>query len=345
MSKVLIAGDPVGSHTQGLIEEGCNPKDISVWETNPRFAFACECIDDEINIILDDPSLSELDKQSMDFDAITGNPPYQHPDNPAKNNKLWHSFVQRILKLVKPGGHITLVTPTSVIGVTGFGKKMLKLFSTTYNMVSIDYTATDYFDVGVDVCAWHVINEPYKGETKVVNEDGISYHDLTKGIPLTGDKIIEHSIVNKIANSDHPRIALKMGQSIAKDDYVDGGKFAVYASGQTVKYTNTVPNTPDCLKFVIPFSSSYKERFTTTGHVGMLNMWCSIESEDEGNHLKSIVDHPLMRFYMERYKKTSGFTPAVKNAMIPMLESIENIHEQFDLSPEEVEYLKNNNHA
>ena len=126
-------------------------------------------------------------------------------------------------------------------------------------MVSIDYTATDYFDVGVDVCAWHVINEPYKGETKVVNEDGISYHDLTKGIPLTGDKIIEHSIVNKIANSDHPRIALKMGQSIAKDDYVDGGKFAVYASGQTVKYTNTVPNTPDCLKFVIPFSSSYKE--------------------------------------------------------------------------------------
>jgi hypothetical protein len=286
----------------------------------------------------------ELDG-TMRFDDVIGNPPYAHPNNPAKNNKLWHKFVDQALKLVKPGGSIKLVTPSSIIGETGFGKKMLKLFSTSYNMVSIDYTADKYFSVGVDICRWHVINEPYKGETKVVDKDGISYHDLTKGMPLTGDKLIEHSILNKIATSNHSRIPLKIGQSIAKDDYVDDGKFAVYSSGQTVRHTNIVPNTPDCLKFVVSFSSSYKERFTTTGHIGMLNMWCSIESEDEGNHLKAIVDHPLMRFYIERYKKTSGFTPAVKNAMLPMLESVENIHEQFDLSPEEVEYLKNNNHV
>jgi hypothetical protein len=287
-----------------------------------------------------------FDSNDMRFDVYVGNPPYQDSDNAAKNNKLWHKFVLQSLSMCKPGGHIKLVTPSSIIGETGFGKKMLKILSNQYNMVSIDYTAKRHFPtVGVDICCWHVINESYNGETKVTNKDGVSYHNLKEGMPLTGDALVIHSILNKIAKSNHSRIPLQMGQDIAKEDYVEDGKFAVYASGQVVKYTNIIPNTPNCLKFVVPFSSSYKSRFTTTGHIGMLNVWCSIRSEDEGDHLKSIIDHPLMQFYIERYKKTSGFTPAVKNAMIPMLESTENIHQQFDLSPEEVQYLRNNNYA
>jgi len=287
----------------------------------------------------------ELDG-TMLFDAVVGNPPYQDSDNAAKNNKLWHKFVLKALTLCKPGGHIKLVTPSSIIGETGFGKKMLKAFSSQYNMVSIDYTTKRHFStVGVDICCWHVINEPYQGKTKVINKDGVSYHNLEEGMPLTGDALTTYSILEKIAKSNHSRIPLQMGQDIAKEDYIEDGKFAVYSSGQVVKHTNIVPNTPNCLKFVVPFSSSYKGRFTTTGHIGMLNVWCSIRSEDEGDHLKSIIDHPLMQFYIERYKKTSGFTPAVKNAMIPMLESTENIHQQFNLSPEEVQYLSNNNYA
>ncbi len=282
--------------------------------------------------------------EDMKFDVIIGNPPYQDPINPARNNKLWHNFVLQSLSLIKEGGHIKLITPSSIIGETGFGKKMLKILSTTYNMVSIDYTTTRHFPtVSVDICYWHVVNEPYQGQTKVINNDGVSYHNLIDGIPLTGDDILIHSILNKIATSYHPRIPLKMGQNIAKDDYNDNGKFAVYSSGQTIKYTNIVPTTSKCLKFVVPFSSSYKTRFTTNGHIGMMNVWCPITSEDEGNHLKSIVDNPFIQFYIERYKKTAGFTPAVKNSMIPMLETVDNIHQQFNLTEQEIQYLKNNN--
>jgi len=337
---LYIVGDPKGTASMTALRRGYDPEDIIVWENDPLHIFTIKKICDRVNV-------TTVLQQPMQFDAITGNPPYQDSDNSAKNNKLWHKFVLQLLTMCKPGGHIKLVTPSSIIGETGFGKKMIKLFSTKYNMVSIDYTAKRHFPtVSVDVCWWHVINEPYKNETKVTNKDGVSYHNLKEGIPLTGDDIIIHSILNKIAKSDHSRIPLQMGQDIAKEDYDDdGGKFAIYASGQTVKHTNIVPNTPNCLKFVVPFSSSYKSRFTTTGHIGMLNVWCPIRSEDEGNHLKSILDNPLMQFYIERYKKTSGFTPAVKNAMIPMLESTENIHQQFNLSPEEVQYLRNNNYA
>lgn len=335
---LLIIGDPTGVHTKIALKKYA-PEDITIWENDSRHIYT-------INQICDRIKTTTVLEQPMQFDSIIGNPPYQDADNSAKNNKLWHKFVLQSLDMCKPGGYIKLVTPSSIIGETGFGKKMLKVLSNQYNMVSIDYTANKYFPtVGVDICVWHVINEPYKGETKVINKDGVSYHNLKDGIPLTGDDIIIHSILDKIANSNHSRIPLQMGQDIAKEDYVEGGKYAVYASGQTLKYTNIIPETPNCLKFVVPFSSSYKNRFVTTGHIGMLNVWCSIKSENEGKYLKSIIDNPLIQFYIERYKKTSGFTPAVKNAMIPMLESMDNIHQQFNLSPEEVQYLKDNNYA
>ena len=62
-----------------------------------------------------------FDGLDMQFDVIIGNPPYQDPTNPAANNKLWHKFVTQSLGLVSAGGKIKLVTPSSIIGDTGFG--------------------------------------------------------------------------------------------------------------------------------------------------------------------------------------------------------------------------------
>ena len=287
----------------------------------------------------------ELDG-TMLFDAVVGNPPYQDSDNAAKNNKLWHKFVLKALTLCKPGGHIKLVTPSSIIGETGFGKKMLKAFSSQYNMVSIDYTTKRHFStVGVDICCWHVINEPYQGKTKVINKDGVSYHNLEEGMPFTGDALIVHSILDKVANSAHPRIKFKMGQDIAKKDYVEDGEYEVYSSADTIKRTNIVPTTNPCLKFIVPYSSSYKKRFTAKGYVGLLNMYCHVKSVEEGDYLSSIFDVPLVKFFVERYHKTAGFTPAVKKSKVPYLDDLTDINQQFNLSPEEVQYLENNNYA
>ena len=287
----------------------------------------------------------ELDG-TMRFDVILGNPPYQDPTNAAGNNKLWYKFVSQSLTLIKPGGHIKLVTPSSIIGETGFGKKMLELLSTKYNMVSIDYTATKYFrTVGVDICCWHVINEPYQGETKVTNKDGVSYHNLQDGIPLTGEDVIIHSILDKVVNSVHPRIKFKMGQDIAKKDYVEDGQYEVYSSADTIKRTNIVPTTNPCLKFIVPYSSSYKKRFTAEGYVGLLNMYCHVKSVEEGDYLSSIFDVPLIKFFVERYHKTAGFTPAIKKSKVPYLDDLTNINQQFNLTEQEIQYLKDNNYA
>ena len=50
----------------------------------------------------------------------------------------------------------------------------------------------------------------------------------------------------------------------------------------------------------------------------MLNVWCPVPSQEEGTRLSEIFDNPIIRFFVENYKRTSGFTPAIKNAEVPI---------------------------
>ena len=75
----------------------------------------------------------------------------------------------------------------------------MQLFSTIYNLKLIDYTADDYFTEGVDICRWHLVNEPYQGKTTDTH-DGTFTWDLRDGLPLFGDAALKHSILDKIAN-------------------------------------------------------------------------------------------------------------------------------------------------
>ena len=133
-----------------------------------------------------------------------------------------------------------------MLGSTGKGKKFMQLFSTIYNLKLIDYTADDYFTEGVDICRWHLVNEPYQGKTTVITHDGTFTWDLRDGLPLFGDAALKHSILEKIANSNHPRIPLKIGQEIANKDYVPDGKYEVFKTGNKVARTNVVPTLETC---------------------------------------------------------------------------------------------------
>lgn len=336
LSNIYIYGDPSGSHTARLLEKGIEPKNITVWESCDAHRNRVKYISDEVNVVDTNPN--------MKFTAILANPPYNDPKNKAKNNKLWHAIVEQHLNLIVPGGDICEVTPASVLGVTGKGKKFLKLFSKEYNLKLIDYTANDYFREGVAICRWHLTNEPYQGNTVVITHDEVFDWDLTDGIPLRGDALLKSSILSKIANSSHPRIPLKMGQDIAKSEYVPDGKYEVYQSGNIIARTNVIPTTGEVLKFIVGYSRTYKKhKFISNGYVGMLNVWCPIASEEEGNDLSKIFDNKLIQFYIDNYKKTAGYTAAIKNAEVPHIKDYNNLVDQFNFTEEEVKYLEGRN--
>ncbi|WVP99937.1 type II restriction-modification system restriction subunit [Synechococcus phage MA10] len=331
---LAIVYDPVGLHSTVAISLGWLPEQITVIDPHPRHLYSVKAVSAKINTIQE----SFLDLSAMQFDVIIGNPPYQDSNAKAKNNKLWHKFVNKAFELVKPGGVVSLVTPDSVIGNTGFGKKFLELCSTKLNMTLIDYSVDKLFNVGVGVCRWTVKVEEYSGQTSVVRDTDTTMFDLRQGLPMTEDDRIMASILDKVANSKHDRIPLKMGQAIAKGDYSESGKYQVFSSGNTVSYTDVIPNTGDSLKFIAPFSSSHKKRFISKGYVGMLNCWCEVTRE-QGERYCSIFDLPLIDLFISKYLRTSGFTPAIKNAMVPDVDPGADLAIEFDLTEEEVAHL------
>ena len=70
--KMLIISDPSGLHSQRLIEKGCTPENIVVWENDICHTYAIKQVDDKINVVNDLNSL-----HSMHFTESISNPPYK----------------------------------------------------------------------------------------------------------------------------------------------------------------------------------------------------------------------------------------------------------------------------
>ena len=75
----------------------------------------------------------------------------------------------------------------------------------------------------------------------------------------------------------------------------------------------------------------------------MLNVWCPITDREEGERLYEVIGHPLVQFYIDKYKRTGGFTAAVKNSEVPDITDYDNLDTQFNFTKEEVAYLVTNN--
>ena len=309
-----------------------------------------------------DPSTTTLD---MKFDVIIANFPFDDANSSAKNGKLWKKFTDKCIdELLNTGGTMNIVSPTTILSKIKYGMKKVKQFSTTQSLVAIDYSVGEkYFStIGCPICKWTMVDKPYYGKTVVTDIKGDYEFDIRvgDGLPMRPERMVLQSILDKIENSTHNRIPTKTGQQITGAEYKNNGKelsssdigtHPIYHSGKTVKYTYTVPTTGTGLKFVIPFSASHRSRFIATGNIGMFNAWCPIKNEEEGEYLMKIVDHPLIDLYItkqnrsinyesKRFTTTTGFAQVIRTNRLPYLESFDNLAEQFNLTSEEVEYLK-----
>jgi hypothetical protein len=292
----------------------------------------------------------------MKFDVIIANFPFDDASSAAKNVKLWTKFTDLCIdNLLKSGGMMNIVSPTTILSKINYGKKKVRQFSTVQSLKAIDYSVGEVFfpTIGCPICKWTMVDRPYDGSTTVTDIKGEYQFDIRDGdgLPMRPERQVLQNILDKIQNSSHPRIPTQNGQQITGGEYVEDGKYGVYATGQKIKRTNTQPTTGTGLKFVIPFSSSHKSRFITDGYIGMMNAWCPINSEDEGEHLMAIVDHPLIDLYItkqnryinyesNKFTTTTGFTQVVRTNRLPYLESFDDLANQFNLTVEEVDYLK-----
>jgi hypothetical protein len=266
----------------------------------------------------------------MLFDVVLGNPPYQDSANKAKNNKLWYKFVKTGVELVKSDGYLIFVTPSSIfIPTVGFGKWFTNTLLQKYSLVeAVIHGEGEYFDVGVDTSHWIIQNS-------------IDNHQVP--VPILRNTIID-DIVNKI-NSVEPKMKLvHENPSITKEDLFKG-EHEVYYSGKKKAMIQHQPINTGALKIIFPFSASYKSQFVSSDTTAHFNRVFYVANQQEADNIMTFTLSKLYVFYAATYLRTSGFTPAVKNSQLPMLDSTKSwtddeVYAYFNLTSDEIAYVE-----
>ena len=119
------------------------------------------------------------------------------------------------------------------------------------------------------------------------------------------------------------------------------GKNELHFSGPKTVFTDCDLALEGVPKFVAPFSCTYSKTFFTKKPVGMLNLFVRCETDEDFEDLSNLWKLPVVKFFCETYNKTAGFTPAVKNSLIPDLRgmTVEQSHAALGLTEEEVGFL------
>jgi len=275
----------------------------------------------------------------MKFDVIVCNPPYQDSLNKAKNNKLWHKFILHNFNLAK-GGVIAFVNPKSMFSGVGISNKIVEKYTTDYSLkhvVSHDtYKSSPFPTVGIETCHWIATHEQYDGKTNF-NGNIVDIRNISS--TFTESQLIEKSILDKISSYT------KKIKFLCPDISENNGTYEYLISGNKRKMlSSTSPIHENMLKYVVSFSSSYSNQFITKENVAKFNKYVLINDTNDELNLRSFMLSKLMIFYANKYQKTAGFTPAVKNNMIPDLREKKwtdaELYKHFNLTKEEIDLIE-----
>ena len=265
----------------------------------------------------------------MKFDVVVGNPPYQAFFG-AKNIKLWYKFSEKMINLFPKW--LLFVTPDGALSDSKNGEllhNIIKKNNFGFVEAKLHINKKYFTNVGVNTCHWIIKHK----SDNLIN-------------PLLIERKKQNDIIVSICNkvvSYKKKLPISMQNGhISKSDLTENGNNKIFFSGQKLKYTNKEVDGINQLKLVFPFSVSYHKAFITKEAVGMLNHFMIINNEDEGNFILSYAMSPLFKLVANFYKKTSGFTPFVKNGMIPDLrgKEINNLYQHFNLTQEEIDYIE-----
>jgi hypothetical protein len=291
---------------------------------------------------------TELNSLSMKFDVIVGNPPYQDSSTDCYSKKLWHEFILKSFDLLKDKGYLSLITPNSLVGKTRVPASFRKMFTTNFSLDSIDHTADSYFKVGVGICSWAARKVPYEGKTIVTDGSGSRVIDLRKELPVPQDKknVVELSEkihegvkakVVPVLNTENPQVVLSEDEN---------GSYKVYTSGRN-KFFLSGETSKNFGKWKVVFSGSatYKQWFVTQSDVTGTNFVVYVDNPKEGVEIGETLFNPIVMFYLDNWRKTAGYTPAIKNKnCVPDIRGLNNVQlcELFKLTKEEYGYIVDN---
>ena len=360
--KILIISDPSGLHSQRLIEKGCEPQNIMVWENDECHTYAIKQIDDKINVIYEknDNKLLELKKllnKKMKFDVIIANPPYQSKDANGKlrssgTSPLWFKIVKVSKKLLKEDGWLSFITPSNIFfGGDDFSELFLgKKRELDLKKIFTNMKQKHFSKIGQDITRWlaqnsvtsnnkAILNDKMEIDTektlKVFDDDNIEIQEIFQTLMSYDAKKFELGVSGAAdARGVSSLVKNTMGMSQKEADKyardwsdVQSEEYP-YAinSNDKIKYGKVKWKNYGQWKMMIPIMTSPFKYEIMVSDVVICDQSCNVQffnNKEDALRAKEILDDPLYKWVLEQTRVSSRMCAAILSKL--PVESIRNV--------------------
>lgn len=230
---------------------------------------------------------------SMKFDVVVGNPPYQRSDNDAKRWTLWEQFVKKSFELANT---VAMITPQSITSPGPFA--LIKEKATV-----VDVDVSKHFNVGSTFAYFVAHNQPNLGNAKLITNNGEFEYDI-KNVDFLPFVITEETLeqINWLKQRNSRKWKRGELHTSNKDLFDANGKYdVIHTNAQTLK-SNARHSNLSKIRVCVTLSGYPKFLVIKDAYCSQATMWTEFDTLSEAESFADECNGSYIQSIMKTFK-------------------------------------------